>query len=642
MLKLSLEQRYLSLDPFVAEVPPLTLITGLNGSGKTQLLRGIFNGYITAGHEKLLHEQIALRTAQDFMTDTPASYSGFSNLARSEEILRQAAIKNRPLRQTWLEWGAQHGIEQEELEWLTAGQNRFQPPESVGPSASATLRKDLESLIDELRQQAYPKSIFHSSVNTDDTNILSSAQERTGIPYFLLSDQEIRRSIRDPRDLFNVSLGEIFNTYRDYNLSNKIAQIRLIEGDGSATPLTQEEFLAQHGRPPWDVLNEIMVKMELDAKFVAPLSTSLTFSEPVLRNGRGETFQPASLSSGEQIILKLAVLGYVAQDKNGKITKPKLVLLDEVDGPLHPAMTSTYLDVISDVLIGQFGLHVIATTHSPSTIAQAQVDQVYVMKKGEAGLSHIAAQQAIAILSQGVPTLSVSLDDRRQVFAESPVEAENLERLYTILKPSLASELSLQFIATGTKQKNSSKDVVERIVSDLIQKGNKSVYGIIDWDLKNRPRERIVVLAEGRRYALENVLLDPLILIAAIYKFKKPHPVDYYGLDPSISVFNLSSISKSKWQDLADIVTTRVLGKAPSERVRCSYRGGMKLDIDRRYLEHPAHPLEQAIAAAFQFFEGLFLSGSGKMTGHMIEEVVVHYPDLLPIEVQEAFESLLI
>jgi ABC-type branched-subunit amino acid transport system ATPase component len=641
MLKLSLGQRYLSLEPFEVEVPPLTLITGLNGSGKTQLLRGIFNGHIIAGEERLREGQIVLRAAQDFMMDLPASYSGFSDLATKEEFTRQTAVKNRPLRQKWLEWGVTHGIEEEALKRLTAGQFRFHPAEPSDPAVPPRQTAALIALIDELRPKAFPERIYHSSVNLDHTNILSSAQERTGIPYFLLSEQEVRNSVKPPRDLFTVSLGEIFNTYRDYSLSNKIAQVRSMEGDESATPLTREEFFGQHGRPPWEVLNEILAEMGLDAEFIAPPSTSLTFSEPVLRNGRGETFQPASLSSGEQIILKLAVLGYIARDKNGGVTSPKLVLLDEVDGPLHPAMTRTYLDVISNVLIGQFKLNVIATTHSPSTIAQAQVDQIYVMKKGEPGLSQISTQQAIAILSEGVPTLSVSLDDRRQVFAESPVEAENFERLYAILKPSLASQLSLQFIATGSKQTNSSKFDVERIVGDLIQKGNKSTYGIIDWDLKNRPHERIVVLAEGRRYALENVVLDPVILIAAIYKFKKPHPADYYGLDPSLSVFNLSLISESKWQELADIVTTRVLGKVPYERVQCSYRGGMKLDIDRRYLEHPAHPLEHAIARAFQFFEGLVNSGSGKMTGHMIEEVVVQYPDLLPIEVQEAFDRLL-
>lgn len=155
------------------------------------------------------------------------------------------------------------------------------------------------------------------------------------------------------------------------------------------------------------------------------------------------------------------------------------------------------------------------------------------------------------------------------MFAESPVEAKNFERLYTILKPQLQSSLSLQFIATGSTYSNSSKHDVERIVGDLITAGNKSVYGLIDWDLGNEPRERVLVLAKGRRYALENVILDPAILVAAIYKFKKPYGPDHYGLDPTISVFDLGGLGQDKWQQLADSVTTTVLKSPPSERVTC-------------------------------------------------------------------------
>ena len=49
-------------------------------------------------------------------------------------------------------------------------------------------------------------------------------------------------------------------------------------------------------------------------------------------------------------------------------------------------------------------------------------------------------------------------------------------------------------------------------MNDLWKAGNKTVYGIIDYDGKNNPSERIKILGGGSRYAIDNYLMDPLVL----------------------------------------------------------------------------------------------------------------------------------
>jgi ABC-type glutathione transport system ATPase component len=103
---------------------------------------------------------------------------------------------------------------------------------------------------------------------------------------------------------------------------------------------------------------------------------------------------------------------------------PKLLLLDEIDAPLHPSMARTILDIIIKTLLGVYGIEVLATTHSPSTVALAPEDALYAMREGQPGLTKVTKDEALSILTVGVPTLSISYDGRRQVFVESPIDAQ--------------------------------------------------------------------------------------------------------------------------------------------------------------------------------------------------------------------------
>ena len=74
------------------------------------------------------------------------------------------------------------------------------------------------------------------------------------------------------------------------------------------------------------------------------------------------------ISSGEKTLLSLALMIY-KQKKGG--TFSEVLLLDEIDGNLHPSMIQQLLNVLENVFIKNYGMKVILVTHSPTTIALA-------------------------------------------------------------------------------------------------------------------------------------------------------------------------------------------------------------------------------------------------------------------------------
>ncbi|MBM9539067.1 ATP-binding protein, partial [Desulfobulbus alkaliphilus] len=92
-----------------------------------------------------------------------------------------------------------------------------------------------------------------------------------------------------------------------------------------------------------------------------------------------------------------------------------MMLFDEIDAPLHPSMSRNVIHTITNTLVDGFGIKVIATTHSPSTVALAPEGSVHVMNPGRPGVHASSKAEALNILTVGVPTIAMSFDGRRQV-----------------------------------------------------------------------------------------------------------------------------------------------------------------------------------------------------------------------------------
>src|SRR6185312_12591379 len=172
-----------------------------------------------------------------------------------------------------------------------------------------------------------------------------------------------------------------------------------------------------------------------------------------------------------------------------------------------------FFDVIDNVIIKEYGANVIMATHSPSTVALAPVENLFVINKGEKATSieTVDKDKALSILTAGVPSLSINYENRRQVVVESKYDAEYFETVYSLIKQKLKEGVSLNFISSGVGGRGNCDQVVD-IVEKLNGFGNKSIYGIIDWDKKNQTSNNTKVLGENKRYSIESYIFDPVLM----------------------------------------------------------------------------------------------------------------------------------
>jgi len=232
------------------------------------------------------------------------------------------------------------------------------------------------------------------------------------------------------------------------------------------------------------------------------------------------------------------------------------------------------------------------------------------------------------------------------VFVESPTDAQTYSGLYRVLKSRLNSECSLEFIATGTRSQtgqetNTGCDAVKRLVGDLARSGNTSVFGLLDWDQKHQPSDRIFVLAHDRRDGLENVLLDPL-LVAALICHRFSDLKEAIGIAADVSYLEFFALSPSDLQDVVTKVCEAVFGTPAVDTFESVYLGGLRLQIDGRYKTMDDHKLEAEVLRAFPAFNAIARQGKpGLLMEYIVNTILLVQKDFTPTEVVDVLKSML-
>lgn len=118
---------------------------------------------------------------------------------------------------------------------------------------------------------------------------------------------------------------------------------------------------------PWTILNKLFSELNFKYRFKDDylFDTPDMEENPKLRLN-SDIRNLNDLSDGEKAILKLALISL-----DEEISKDiKLVLFDEYDAPLNPSLVEAFYHVIEKFYINK-GIQVIMTTHSPATISLA-------------------------------------------------------------------------------------------------------------------------------------------------------------------------------------------------------------------------------------------------------------------------------
>lgn len=648
-MELKFSSPHLSIRDFPQiEIPDFTVITGRNGSGKTHLLNALQNGRIacTKNGGPIQHGQNEIRL-YSWNNMIPEDHGIFSSeTIRSERQQSADHIKNFMNNHQTINWIRQHaqafGLNAlSDTELLRSSLNELlalNPNPSAGQFINMRdthLHQQENSLRNNLGQRFAP---------------LQQAARNKGKSIFSLSENEILfPSVYNygSSDLFQQSFARLFVEYRDLCLRNDLVDLNYQRGNSSDSALSKEDFQKLHGPPPWEFVNSSLEQAGLDFAVNKPDHLGFTpFECTLTKKTTGDEIQFQNLSSGEKIIMSFAFCLYYSTDRRQITTYPKLLLLDEIDAPLHPTMTRSLLRTIKEVLVGQYGISVIATTHSPSTVALSPDESIHIMTNGREGLQKRSKAGALNLLTEGVPTISLSYSGRRQVFVESNADAETYSELYQIAKKNLASERSLEFISTGIKtgagvDRNTGCTLVKKLVEAITDAGNTSIFGILDWDGKHQSSNRLFVLAEGSRNGLENVILDPLIIATTLCR-NFPKEKASIGIGSNVSYIDFSKWNKDQLQPVVTKVCEAVLERTSTTEIDVQYVGGLTLKIDLEYFTIDDHVLEGKILKAFPCLNSLSRNrGAGALMQEIIKTVIADNYGILPIAAHQLLEAIL-
>lgn len=393
--------------------------------------------------------------------------------------------------------------------------------------------------------------------------------------------------------------------------------------------LTDAQFRARFGPPPWELLNEVLQTV-LDGKYLfeVPLLSNIAgYDGKLIRASDGLIVEPDWLSSGEKVLMWLCLSMYATNSGQGE-EPPKLLLLDEPDSALHPQMVQK-LHMVLERIVKTFGCGIIFTTHSPTSVALFSAGPIW--QVSERLIVKVDKDNAIADLLVGLDQISIHYTRCKQVFVESHKDEDVYTELFTCLRRwnlGVSEHIALSFVPAAPKLTpdnvrkvmkahlgeldpektasfiqalNGQGDCVqvEAAVQHLNADDGVPVHGIIDWDLTNQPHGRTHVLAEGLFYNLENAVLNPLTLgIYLLQNFReKVNPADY-GLADAFDLLAVYS-DTACWQAIADGVTRKALGVAEvNHNLDCAFLTGGRVSLDRRYAHMNGHDLESCLRQA--------------------------------------------
>lgn len=417
-MRLEFRSEHLSIDKFdPVEVGDFAVITGVNGSGKTHLLRAIRNGSVLA--DAISTDDIVFFDLFEFQLENEDEY-----------VLRQL------LEEKQIVWSAFDNKDQQSpygravFKAITENFLSREEIKAVEGIASSKKINLLELPPEDLANDDLSQKFGEWKRNLLEIFRAGNLQENHTAQNFLRLLKSVQRfphNIDEPEffqkyetsvmkeNLIPTQLGKIFMEYR---INEFIAAHEGYEhGDRAANTGTRPGDPARNGHErydgaaPWEVINEFLeaytggkysVTHPESIPVASFVSRSISFKPKLVNSEKNIAVSYGDLSSGEKVLFMLALCMFKASTRS---VFPRLLLLDEIDATLHPSMIKNLLAVIDDVLLNK-GTKVVLATHSPTTVALVTEERIFVVNPG--GPDRIAKatkNDAIQVLTEGYMTM---------------------------------------------------------------------------------------------------------------------------------------------------------------------------------------------------------------------------------------------
>lgn len=204
---------------------------------------------------------------------------------------------------------------------------------------------------------------------------------------------------------------------------------------------------------PWELLNDKIKQYGKNYGFKHTIEVpDMTVSGKTItcefEDEKGNTISFQELSSGEQIIFQIILIAcniYIFG------YTPKCLLLDEPDSHLHASIAKVLVGMIQDLLVDDMGMQVIMTTHQATTVALAPKNSVFEMERNsqKVSIKSVAQSQAVDTLTDSL--LVVAPKDHKLVFTEDMDDAHFYQRVFdhAMLEGFFPEPITLYFMTAA-------------------------------------------------------------------------------------------------------------------------------------------------------------------------------------------------
>lgn len=445
-MKINFKENHLSISAFDSVIiNDFSIITGLNGSGKTHLLTAIKKGYVEI--EKINSSEIMYYNYSSFTVYTENLTSWKGSDWRSEAqltIQKVQQIRNQAIAEV-INNSKNDALLFAACRVFTGIRERVIGIETDYEILSKT--EIHKGNLNQYRNDISPE-FFNFILHILNYNAAYNLKELT--PWkvkekidlaFLKIEEQIKKTDEDffnylennlkNVDIFSINqahfeapnfiLADIANEEKDYQFllnQNFLNEIKA-RHNKNIKYLTHESFIDTYGASPIEQINQVLKQYDCNSYFLKTNDLDIKIGQDKNQfqiqitlvqeeNNIETTFE--ELSSGEKTLIALTLLIY--KSRKNKIL-PRVLLLDEIDASLHPSMIKRLLNTLIEIFIKKHKMKIIMATHSPTTIAFSEEDSIFIINKGNVlqKIEKQSKQKALEILTEGFATLNEEESD---------------------------------------------------------------------------------------------------------------------------------------------------------------------------------------------------------------------------------------
>ncbi len=398
MQKIKIQQanRSIPKDLEWNEFPRFAIITGKNGSGKSQLLEQMKNPQNWVNTHYIDKDIKHIPAIYNFNINSSTSKSSIieSNNTKKNKIIDSLKMFFTPELKQYIK---DNNINMLNLMDIM-GKYNYDINLIQGKYPQEYLK------LTENNNKAYDQIYFIIQNNRtfDFVTIFKYILEKTAKTFIEdITEQEFLDNL--PQDMNNefTTIGHLKQWFTIYLDDYKTRCAKFINDDSKINEIREE-------KQPWHLMNEILKKYKFKY-YIKKFDSSLSPLKIEFTDGH-ITIPAEGLSSGEQQLISLVAWAHhevVAQNI-------KVLLLDEPDSHLHPNFCRIFVEIMNKYIVEKYDIQVVMATHSPSTIAYASEDSIFVMNMPEdSNLTNRIIKQtkdeALRILSDGLMIITHEL-----------------------------------------------------------------------------------------------------------------------------------------------------------------------------------------------------------------------------------------